>query len=351
MFVVWGMYLKRVEVESLLKSFILFFVSQSLLLGALFYFEYNKEIKSLDESLFNEMRVCSYDLKCDDFSIDFVAKDKFELYKLYRDEQGLSAYFSIGGSQKNSLKIYYPKDKYEQSIAQVKKDLLVYYFVVLIVIALLSAIFSVYTLSPLRNALRMTEEFIKDILHDFNTPLSTLRLNLSMLKNEVGENRKISRIENTVQNILNLQSNLRSYLSNHDLQKDTFELSSFIEERVSLLEKNYKKVNFIVDVESKTLHINRDSFARIIDNILSNAAKYNKENGEVKIELKENSLIISDTGKGIKNPKKIFERFYKEQERGIGIGLHIVKKLCDEMDIKISVESEIDIGSRFILVL
>lgn len=351
MFVVWGMYLKKVEIKSLLKSFILFFVSQSLLLGALFFFEYNKEIKSLDESLFNEMRVCSYDLRCDDFSIDFVPKDKFELYKLYKNEKGLSAYFSIGGSQKNSLKIHYVKEKYAQSISALKKDLVVNYFIVIVVIALLSAIFSVYTLSPLRNALKMTEEFIKDILHDFNTPLSTLRLNLSMLKDEVGENKKISRIENTVQNILNLQSNLRSYLSNHDLQKDTFELQTFIEERVSLLEKNYKKVSFIVDIEQMTLHLNRDSFVRVVDNILSNAAKYNKVNGEVKIVLEGNKLIISDTGKGIKNPKKIFERFYKEQERGIGIGLHIVKKLCDEMHIKISVESELDIGSRFILVL
>lgn len=347
----WGMFLKKVELESLLKSFILFFVSQSLLLGALFFLQYNKEIKSLDEQLFNEMRICSYDLKCDNFSIDFVPKDKFELYKLYKDENGLSGYFSIGGSQKNSLKIHYEEKRYVKSLFELQKGLVINFIIVLVLIVLLSIIFSFYTLSPLRNALKMTEEFIKDILHDFNTPLSTLRLNLAMLKSEIGENSKIIRMENTVQNILNLQSNLRSYLSNHDLQKDEFNLKVFINERVSLLKKNYKNIKFIVDVQAKILHLNKDSFARIVDNILSNAAKYNKKDGEVRIYLEDNRLIISDTGKGIQNPKKVFERFYKEQDRGIGIGLHIVKKLCDEMNIKISVESEVGKGSRFILAL
>ena len=347
----WGMSLKKVELESLVKSFILFFISQSLLLGALFYFEYNKEIKSLDEQLFNEMRVCSYDLKCDNFSIDFVAQDKFELYKLYKNVDGLSAYFSIGGSQKNALEIHYSKEKYKKSLLSLQKDLLVYFLVVLVIIGLLSIFFSFYTLSPLRNALKMTEEFIKDILHDFNTPLSTMRLNLSMLKNEIGENKKIIRIENTVQNILNLQSNLRAYLSNHDLQKERFDLKPFIKERVSFLEQNYKNVRFVLDVDEKNIHLNKDSLARVVDNILSNAAKYNKENGEVKIALKENKLIISDTGKGIKKPKKVFERFYKEQDRGIGIGLHIVKKLCDELSIKITLESEVNKGTTFYLEL
>ena len=348
---VWGIYLKKVEIESLVKSFILFFVSQTLLLGVVFFLEYNKEIKSLDESLFQEMRICSYDLKCEEFSLDFVPKEKFELYKLYKDKDGLSSYFSIGTSQKNALKIHYSKEQYLQQHSLIQKDSIKSFLIILLVVAIFSAVFSIYTLSPLRNALKMTEEFIKDILHDFNTPLSTLRLNLSMLKSEVGENKKILRIENTVQNILNLQSNLRSYLNNHELQKEHFELKSFLDERVALIEKNYRDIDFSVEGVEINLHLNRDSFARVIDNLLSNAAKYNKKNGEVKLIVKKDRLIISDTGKGIQNPKKVFERFYKEQERGIGIGLHIVKKLCDAMEIQIDVESEVGRGSRFILVL
>lgn len=343
------MSLKKVELESLIKSFLLFFISQALLVGALFFLEYNKEIKALDDSLFNEMRVCSYDLKCEEFGIDFVPKEKVDLYKLYKNSGGLSSYFSISGSKKNALKIYYTKKKYTHKIDEVQRSLTLSFLLVLLVITLFSVVFSFYTLSPLRNALKMTEEFIKDILHDFNTPLSTLRLNLSMLKSKVGESKQITRIENAVQNILNLQSNLRSYLTNHELQKEEFDLKEFLEERVSLVEKNYKGILYSVEVEAKKVKLNRDSFARIVDNILSNAGKYNRVNGSVTLSYENNKLIIKDTGKGIKNPKKVFERFYKEQERGIGIGLHIVKKLCDEMGIKISLTSEVGVGSSFVL--
>ena len=341
--------MKKVELESLIKSFLLFFISQTLLVGALFFLEYHKEIKTLDDKLFNEMRVCSYNLKCDDFGIDFVPKEKFELYRLYKDNDGLSSYFNIGGSQKNALKIYYTKKKYTHKLDEVRKSLEVDFLLVLLVVILFSIVFSFYTLSPLRNALKMTEEFIKDILHDFNTPLSTLRLNLSMLKSEHGESKKIIRIENAVQNILNLQSNLRSYLTNHELQKEEFDLKEFLEERVALIEKNYKGIKYSVDAPSHRVNLNRDSFARIVDNILSNAGKYNKLDGKVYIFYEANKLTIQDTGKGIKNPKQAFERFYKEQERGLGIGLHIVKKLCDEMGIKISLSSEVGVGSSFVL--
>jgi signal transduction histidine kinase len=104
-----------------------------------------------------------------------------------------------------------------------------------------------------------------------------------------------------------------------------------------------------LDIDNTTLLTNKEAFSRIIDNLLSNAAKYNKQNGSININLKNSNLYIVDTGIGIKEPKKVFNRFYKEQERGIGIGLHIVKKLCEELNIKISLKSELDKGTTFIL--
>ncbi len=67
------------------------------------------------------------------------------------------------------------------------------------------------------------------------------------------------------------------------------------------------------------------------------------------LRMQNSVLYIEDTGKGIKNPSKVFERFYKEQERGIGIGLHIVKKLCEELGIEITLQSEIGQGTSFFL--
>ena len=74
---------------------------------------------------------------------------------------------------------------------------------------------------------------------------------------------------------------------------------------------------------------NSDAMNRIVDNIINNACKYNKKNGSVWISIhpQNHTLHIEDNGKGIESPEKVFNRFYKEHERGLGIGLHIVKKL------------------------
>ncbi len=345
----WGIFLKKVEQESLFKSFFLFFFSQSLLITALFFINYQKEVQTLDEQIFSQMRICSFDLQCKEYGIDFVPKDGHELYKLYKKQDELTSYFTIPNSKKNYLKIYLKKSLYTAKISKIKRSLLLQFLVLEFIIALLSFGFALYALSPLRNALRLTEEFIKDILHDFNTPLSTLRLNIAMLKSKFGETSQMKRIENSVANILNLQSNLRSYLNAHASQKEEFELYEFLQERVNLISSNYKNIHFSVAPMNVKLFTNKDAFSRIVDNLLSNAAKYNKNNGTVNIRYEENNLLIQDSGKGIKNPKRVFERFYKEQERGIGIGLHIVKKLCEELKIKISLESQLNKGTLFYL--
>jgi len=327
----------------------LFFISQSLLMGALFFINYTKELQTLDEKIFSDMRLCSFDLECKEYMIDFVSKKDQELYKLYKKEDTLSSYFSIPGSDKNYLKISLPKKSYQQKVLTLRHHYIILYLFVLIITAILSALFAIYTLSPLRNALHLTEEFIKDILHDFNTPLTTLRLNLSILQKQLKENKNITRAQNSIETLLNLQSNLRTYLHTHATQKEEFYLDTLIKERIDLLASTYKHINIKTNLEHTLLHCNKDAFIRIFDNLLTNALKYNKKDGTVSIRLEKNILIIKDSGKGIKNPKKIFDRFYKEQDRGIGIGLHIVKKLCEELGIGISVESKVEKGTKFSL--
>ncbi|WP_457744914.1 sensor histidine kinase [Sulfurimonas sp.] len=308
---------------------------------------YKKEVQTLDKQIFSKMRLCSYSLQCKEFGIAFVPSKKYELYTLYKDKKSLSAYFPIPNATKNSLKMYLPKAKYLSKVKKLQKEILLNFLLVLLVITILSFVFAIYVLFPLRNALRLTEEFIKDILHDFNTPLATLRLNIAMLKCDDTQNNKIKRIENSVENILNLQENLRSYLNATSLQIEEFSLKALLNDRVTFMQGNYQNISFSVNVEDVTLKTNQAVFTRIIDNLLTNAAKYNKPDGKVMLCLNGIVLEIADTGKGIKNPSKVFDRFYKEQERGIGIGLHIVQKFCNELEIKISLESKLMQGTTF----
>jgi signal transduction histidine kinase len=295
------------------------------------------------------MRICNFDLKCQEFVIDFANRDNLIPSKLYKD-RGLRAYFSIPQSKTNLLMISLSQEKYEEAIEEIRWELFRSFVLWIVAIVIFSIFFSLYTLSPLRRSLRLTEEFIKDILHDFNTPLSSLRLNSSMLKREIGENKKIHRIERSIESVLSLQENLRCYLFDHEMQQEAFRLKPFIEESVELIHKSHEDIHYHIKVSSTiTLKSNQKAFGRILSNLLSNASKYNKRHGSVNITYIQNQLIISDTGKGIKDTKRIFDRFYKEQDRGIGVGLHIVKKLCDELNITIRVESEVGVGSRFIL--
>jgi two-component system, OmpR family, sensor kinase len=152
---------------------------------------------------------------------------------------------------------------------------------------------------------------------------------------------------------LNLQGNLRSYIDDSPLQNETIDMKALLVKRSAFFAAHHPKIDFRHHLDPLTVYANADALIRIIDNLLSNAAKYNKKGGSVEITLNaaHKQLIIKDTGRGIKNPHKVFQRFYKEHDRGLGIGLHIVKKLCDALHIPIDVHSTLCIGSTFTLKL
>ncbi len=346
----WGMPSRSVEREAFIKSFILFFGSLSLLLSILFYTIYKRELANLDSSLFAQMRICSFDLKCPKFKIDFEESGSKELYTLKRGSEGVYSLFPIGGGSRYLLKIVYPSKSYRAETAEIRKEVAAEFLLTEAVLLVLSILFSLYSINPLRQALKLTREFVRDILHDFNTPLSIIRLNVKMLEKECPKSSKSSRIEEAVETLLRLQANLRDYLGGHELKSETFRLDTLAAERVSLIQKGYPEIEFTTSLDPLEVESGKDALTRIVDNVVTNAAKYNRRGGRVSVVLDAaaKKLTIEDTGIGIENPKKVFERFYKEQERGMGIGLHIVKKLCDQTSIGVEVESEKGKGTRFI---
>jgi len=346
---VLGICLNRIELESFGKSFGLFFISLSLLASSIYYSNYGKEKTVLDEQIYSQMRLCSFDLKCEQFSIDFEDINDNYLYRLLDNESDVYSYFPISKSEQFMLKFSYSKKDYEKDLESIETQLLKEFAIVIVIIAVLSILFSLYAIYPLRSALRLTKEFVRDILHDVNTPLSALRLNARLLIKEYGKNRKLERIEQSVDKILSLQNNLRGYLDEHALAEEIFDLMTLVETRVEMVKKIYPDIVFKEELYSLQLNTNRDAMDRVVDNLLTNAAKYNSKNGLVIIKFKDKNLVISDTGSGIKDSRKVFKRFYTENEKGVGIGLHIVKKLCDALGITISLKSEVGEGSLFTL--
>jgi two-component system OmpR family sensor kinase len=133
------------------------------------------------------------------------------------------------------------------------------------------------------------------------------------------------------------------------------ELKTLIEDRAeyfSILAQS-KNISCQLELEKTYLTIDRRKITRVIDNLISNAIKYNKRNGTIGITLQDKKLLIWDTGIGIKEDKipLVFDRYlrFNETEGGFGVGLSIVKTILDEYHVKIEVKSTEGKGTKMVL--
>ena len=344
-----GTYLKNYEKESLFKNFLVFFSLLEILLVLLFVELYRTKKTEYRHTLLQDMQLCSYSLKCTQFSFDFAPQNKNILNKLY-DYNGTYAYFTIPKSKKYYMKISYPAQKLLEDIKDITQTLWVQFILSSLLPLGVALFFTFYSLSPIRKALRLNDEFIKDILHDFNTPITSMILNIKMFKDEKGEDPYVSMLSKSIDNLLLLQNNLKNFLHNSPTQIQSVDIATLVKERLANIQNIYPKLTYHIEKKNDLQkNTNRELLMRILDNILSNAAKYNKIDGKVTVQILNDTISIQDTGKGIKDVNKVFQRYYKEQDRGIGLGLHIVKKLCNELNIGMTIVSEINDGTTIVL--
>ena len=320
-----------------------------MLLALNFWHELQDKKVQLEDKIAMEMKLCAFTVQCDGLTTDFVEKGKDKEENILYKDGSFYSYFKVPTVDKYFMQVIYSKSRYLARIEKIKYSIYNKFFFYSLFAAFVSFLFSLYAFMPLRKALRMNEEFVKDILHDFNTPISSMRINFKLFKREIGENKKIERLENNIETILSLQNNLQIFLKGIPAQTEEFNLKDVLEKRIKYFMILYPDIEYSLFLEKMILQTNKDAVVRIIDNLLSNAGKYNIANGKVFIRQEKHTLFIEDTGKGIKDPSKIFNRYYKEQDRGIGVGMHIVKKLCDELHISIEVKSKIDEGTVIIL--
>ena len=299
-------------------------------------------------ALFESMKQYSYSLEGSRFPIDFVdANTAQPTLSLIETPQELYALFPIPYTQEMVLKIYRLQDDFAQEYAPWRHTMLFWYFGGSFFILLLALMFAWYTQAPLRASIGLLETFLKDMIHDLNTPVTTLLLNAKMLHKDY-KLQRVTRMELAANTIASLHKNLDVFLRDATFEKEPVALKPLIEARAAYFNALYETLQFHTHLEDITYYTQKEPLLRILDNLLSNACKYNRPHGSVTITLTQSTLVIADTGVGIKNPKRIFERFYKEHERGLGIGLHIVKKLCDTLHFGIEVKSDLT-GTVFTL--
>jgi len=210
-------------------------------------------------------------------------------------------------------------------------------------------------LKPMKDALHLLNTFIKDTTHELNTPVSTIMTNIELIDKEKIEDehllKSINRIDIGAKTISNIYDDLTFLILNNKIISNNQEinLKELIEQRVEYFSTlaSIKKIKIITNLKPNVmLTIDKKKASKLIDNILSNAIKYNKIKGSIHIKLDANRLRIKDTGKGIKeeNISLILERYarFDKVVGGFGIGLNIVKMICIEYNLTIDIKSELD---------
>jgi len=164
-------------------------------------------------------------------------------------------------------------------------------------------------LKPMKDALHLLDTFIKDTTHELNTPISTIMTNIELIEKDSIEDKYLLKIINRIdigaKTISNIYDDLTYLMLNNKIisNNQDINIKQLIEQRVEYFAilANIKKIKIVTNLDSDVvLHVDSKKISKLIDNILSNAIKYNKINGSIYIELEKNRLVIKDTGKGIK---------------------------------------------------
>lgn len=222
-----------------------------------------------------------------------------------------------------------------------------------------------------KKAEAMRREFSSNVSHELKSPLTSINGYAELIATGLAKdddikkfgqiiNEEGNRLLNIIDDILKL-----SKLDEENLQegKTIVNIKNVVDESINRFKrisemKNIKVENKVCDINIKT---HESLFTDLVTNIYENAIKYNKTNGQIIIKCEKNKknikLIIEDRGIGIKKEDlpRIFERFYvadKQRTRTLkstGLGLSIVKHICDYLNYDIKVESKYGYGSKFII--
>ncbi|MDL0089520.1 sensor histidine kinase [Campylobacter gastrosuis] len=216
----------------------------------------------------------------------------------------------------------------------------------LLCLILLIAFFIIrLSIRPLYEKIELLNAFVRDTTHEINTPVSVILMSVEMFN--LNPQKYLNNIKTAALTLSNLYDDLVAFSLLKNTQKsEILSPSDVVSERILYFEamaKN-KGLKITSEIENFSLNTNRIKFTKIVDNLLSNAIKYSDENGEILVRLGQNELVIKNGGSGIKreNLEAIFKPFTRFDDRngGLGLGLSIVKKFCDELGFKISVKSD-----------
>jgi two-component system, OmpR family, phosphate regulon sensor histidine kinase PhoR len=307
------------------------------------------------------------------YSNGLATKIKSENFRYNKEETySIPVFIDNEGNNKFQLLITFPQKKKFLFSELIGITVLSIVFTLIIIIAYSSAL---NQLIRQRQISEIKTDFINNMTHEFKTPIATINLALDAIKNPkiIDDREKVFRYLNMirdenkrmhaqVENVLRISKLEKKELdinkeSNniHEIIDDAIEhVNLIIEDRKGTITKHFEAVR-------TTVLLNDVHFTNVIVNILDNAIKYSPETPVIDVyteNVKDYIIIkIKDQGAGMGKvaQKRIFERFYREHTgdlhnvKGHGLGLAYVKRIIEDHNGQVFVESEKGKGSTFIL--
>ena len=216
---------------------------------------------------------------------------------------------------------------------------------------------------------KVKSDVVMSISHELRTPLSVALGNVQMLKDfsSYKDQKSEQMIDKTLKSLNKLEKIIsqlslltQAEFGSYSLRYEIFEPIKVIEEVLSDYHKkmNAKNLQVKVDCPVETIKADRFIIYTIIRNLISNAIKYSHFDSVIECTFTENLITVKDTGIGIREEERIrvFERFFRGTEsfkhaQGSGLGLPLVKYLCEISGYKVWFESKWMIGSTFFVQL
>ena len=309
------------------------------------------------------------------YSNNLATKIKSNEFKYDKDATySIPVFIDNEGSTKYELLVTFPLKKKFLLSELISITVLSIIFTLIILIAYSSAL---NQLIRQRQISEIKNDFINNMTHEFKTPIATINLALDAIKNPkiIDDKEKVlrylqmikdenKRMHAQVENVLRISKLEKKEL---DIVKEPHNIHEIIEDAIEhvnlILADREGTIISHFNALRNTVLINDVHFTNVIVNILENAIKYSPNVPEIEIcteNIKDMIIIkIKDKGLGMSKAaqKRIFEKFYREHTgdihnvKGHGLGLSYVKRIVDDHNGQIYVESEKGKGSTFIIKL
>ena len=287
-------------------------------------------------------KLLSYNLKCQFWLNDF--KDLnvtiYEGNYVLKQSPRVGVCIEYPIKRRREFKIIACK-VFPDELKEIRKKLIIFNIIALVFIMVIAYFLAKLFLKPMKKEIENLESFLRDVTHEIQTPIAIINSNIEILEMKE-DNKNLKRIKNAAFRLSKILDDLK-HLRFREKRLEELNIKEILKERLNffITQIENKNIKLKLNLEDVILEIDREDLIKIIDNLISNAIKYSPMNSVIEINLNRKFLEVVNEGE-IKDIKKVTQKFYRENrsEGGFGLGLYIVKNICDYYNFKLQISSK-----------